>query len=55
MMIGAGMGSAIGAGIDALIWKRKRVYAAPGGTPVRVVLFPIAGKRTTGMRLTMIF
>ena len=54
MAIGAGLGAAIGAGIDALVWKRTRIFAAPrdGGS---VVLSPIAGPHGVGLRVTARF
>lgn len=55
LLIGAGLGSAIGAGIDALIWKRKRIFTAPQTTRPRVVLSPMVGRRTGGLRLTATF
>ncbi len=56
MLIGAGIGAVIGAGLDALMWKRTTVFATPeAGTGTRVGLSPIADRRRVGLRVMVDF
>jgi hypothetical protein len=54
LAMGGGLGAAIGAGLDALVWKRTRVFAAPR-TGKGVMISPIAGAGGIGLRLTARF
>jgi hypothetical protein len=53
----AGVGAAIGTGIDALIpGKRQVVYRAPYGEPAtRAMLMPVITPRTKGVALSLSF
>jgi hypothetical protein len=56
MLIGAGLGAAIGAGIDALVWRRTRIFDSPQTEKSKsLVLSPLAGRRGVGLRLTARF
>ena len=52
--IAIGLGTAIGAGIDALVSSGGTLYASPGQTR-RVTLAPISGKGRQGARLFVRF
>ena len=54
MAIGAGLGGAIGAGLDAVMWRRTRVFSAPGvHSGLRVS--PIVSGRSAGVRVSVSF
>jgi hypothetical protein len=46
-VVGAGAGAAIGAGIDARVHQRSRVWAPPPRRRVRIA--PVAGRKVTGV------
>jgi hypothetical protein len=54
-LVGAVLGSAFGAGLDAVLWKRTKVFTAPGGAPARVVVPPVLSRRTGGFQVTATF
>ena len=55
LLMGAGFGSALGAGIDALVWRRTSVFSLPQTSGSSVVIFPGVGRGTAGIRLTAVF
>ena len=56
LLAGAGLGAAIGAGLDALVWKRIRVFAAPPGRDARRLLVsPLIQHRRVAIRVTASF
>ncbi len=55
LLMGAGFGGALGAGIDALIWRRTTVFSAPRTSGSSVVISPVVGRGTAGIRLTAVF
>lgn len=55
LVMGAGLGTAIGIGIDALVWKRTTVFTAAGAAHRRIVVSPTARRRSAGIQLTAVF
>jgi len=51
----AGLGAAIGVGIDAAIRSTQLIYARPGPAPRSVVLKPMFGRGRTGMTASIAF
>jgi hypothetical protein len=55
LLVGAGLGTAIGIGIDALVWKRTTVFTASQATPTRIVLAPLVRRHGAGLRIIATF
>ena len=55
LLMGAGIGSALGGGIDALVWRRTTVFSVPRTSGPSVVISPVVGRGTAGIRLTGVF
>ena len=55
LLMGAGFGSALGAGIDALVRRRTTVFSLPQTSGSSVVISPMVGRGSAGIRLTAVF